>query len=94
MLATAMALPKSFCRPIRRMMNGKREIEDLPPRALRVVESSKCYLAGLHLVLYWPRFPWWYNLGVVIPAVRAVLLANSPVRLDPKRKVVRARRNT
>jgi len=32
------------------------------------------YLAGLHLVLYWPRFPWWYNLGVVIPAVLAVLL--------------------
>jgi hypothetical protein len=32
------------------------------------------YLAGLHLVLYWVRFPWWYNLGVVIPAVPAVLL--------------------
>jgi hypothetical protein len=32
------------------------------------------YLAGVHLVLYWPRFPWWYNLGVVIPAVPAVLL--------------------
>jgi hypothetical protein len=32
------------------------------------------YLVALHLVLYWPRFPWWYNLGVVIPAVPAVLL--------------------
>jgi hypothetical protein len=32
------------------------------------------YLAGLHFVFYWPRFPWWYNLGVVIPAVPAVLL--------------------
>ena len=32
------------------------------------------YLAVLHIVLYWPRFPWWYNLGVVIPAVPAVLL--------------------
>lgn len=32
------------------------------------------YLAALHLVFYWPRFPWWYNLGVVIPAVPAVLL--------------------
>jgi len=31
------------------------------------------YLAALHLVLYWPRFPWWYNLGVVISAVPAVL---------------------
>jgi hypothetical protein len=32
------------------------------------------YLAALHLVLYWPRFPWWYNLGVVILVVPAVLL--------------------
>jgi hypothetical protein len=32
------------------------------------------YLATLHFVLYWPRFPWWYNLGVVLPAVPAVLL--------------------
>jgi len=32
------------------------------------------YLAVLHLVLYWPRFPWWYNLSVVIPAVPAVFL--------------------
>ena len=32
------------------------------------------YLAAVHLVFYWPRFPWWYNLGVVIPAVPAVLL--------------------
>ncbi len=32
------------------------------------------YLAMLHLLLNWPRFPWWYNLGVVIPAVPAVLL--------------------
>jgi hypothetical protein len=31
------------------------------------------YLATVHLVLDWPRFPWWYNLGVVIPAVPAVL---------------------
>ena len=35
------------------------------------------YLAVLHLILYWPRFPWWYNLGVVIPAVPAVLLGAS-----------------
>jgi hypothetical protein len=31
------------------------------------------YLAAVHLVLNWPRFPWWYNLGVVLPAVPAVL---------------------
>jgi hypothetical protein len=32
------------------------------------------YLVTLHFVLFWARFPWWYNLGVVIPAVPAVLL--------------------
>lgn len=32
------------------------------------------YLAAMHLVINWPRFPWWYNLGVAIPAVFAVLL--------------------
>ena len=32
------------------------------------------YLAVIHLFLYWPRFPWWYNLGVVIPSVPAILL--------------------
>lgn len=31
------------------------------------------YLAAVHLVLSWPLFPWWYNLGVVVPAVPAVL---------------------
>jgi hypothetical protein len=31
------------------------------------------YLCAQHLALYWSRFPWWYNLGVVIPAVAAVL---------------------
>jgi hypothetical protein len=31
------------------------------------------YLAALHLALLWSHFPWWYNLGVVIPAVPAVL---------------------
>jgi len=51
------------------------------------------YLVALHLVLYWPRFPWWYNLGVVIPAVPAVFLggklANSlrAARLNPSLSV-------
>ena len=31
------------------------------------------YLASLHFVLFWPRFPWWYNLVVVLSAVPAVL---------------------
>ncbi|HXY98078.1 MAG TPA: hypothetical protein VEH00_14030 [Steroidobacteraceae bacterium] len=38
------------------------------------------YLAALHLVLSWPRFPWWYNLGVVIPAVPAVWLGGRLAR--------------
>lgn len=35
------------------------------------------YLAAVHLGIDWARFPWWYNLGVVIPAVPAVLLGAS-----------------
>jgi hypothetical protein len=31
------------------------------------------YLVAIHFVLYWARFPWWYNLGVVLPAVPAIL---------------------
>jgi hypothetical protein len=38
------------------------------------------YLATLHFVLYWPRFPWWYNLGVVIPAIPAVLFGGALAR--------------
>lgn len=38
------------------------------------------YLALNHLVLYWPRFPWWYNLGVVIPCVPAVLFGGRLAR--------------
>jgi hypothetical protein len=38
------------------------------------------YLAALHLVLYWSHFPWWYNLGVVIPAVPAVLFGGRLAR--------------
>lgn len=32
------------------------------------------YLAVIHLLLEWSRFPWWYNLGVVIPCMPAILL--------------------
>jgi hypothetical protein len=42
------------------------------------------YLAALHLVLYWSRFPWWYNLGVVITVVPAVLLGGKLANLPPK----------
>lgn len=40
------------------------------------------YLAVLHLILYWPRFPWWYNLGVVIPVVPAVLFGARLAKLS------------
>ena len=32
------------------------------------------YLAAVHLVFYWSNYPWWYNLGVALPAAPAVLL--------------------
>ena len=32
------------------------------------------YMSVLHLFLEWPRFPWWYNLAVALPAAPAVLL--------------------
>jgi hypothetical protein len=32
------------------------------------------YLALLHLGLNWSQFPWWYNLGVVLPALPATIL--------------------
>jgi hypothetical protein len=42
------------------------------------------YLATMHLVFYWSHFPWWYNLGVVIPSVFAVLLGSSLARGSAK----------
>ena len=35
------------------------------------------YMGSLHLFLYWPTFPWWYNLAVALPAAPAVLLGGS-----------------
>jgi hypothetical protein len=32
------------------------------------------YMCAMHLIVYWPTFPWWYNLGVALPAAPAVLL--------------------
>ena len=34
------------------------------------------YLIVLHFILYWVRFPWWYNLGVVVPAVPAIFFGS------------------
>ena len=41
------------------------------------------YLAAIHLVLFWPRFPWWYNLGVVIPVIPAVFLGGKLANSRP-----------
>ncbi len=32
------------------------------------------YAAAVHLILEWPRFPWWYNLTVVLQMGPAILL--------------------
>jgi len=43
------------------------------------------YMAAMHIVLYWARFPWWYNLLVVIPAVPAVLFgARLATHVEPR----------
>lgn len=31
------------------------------------------YLALMHFVLSWDVFPWWYNVGVVLPSLPAIL---------------------
>jgi hypothetical protein len=38
------------------------------------------YLSLLHLYLYWPNFPWWYNLAVALPSGLAVLLGGRLAR--------------
>lgn len=43
------------------------------------------FLACIHLLLEWRTFPWWYNLGVVLPAIPAVLLGGRLGRQDSPR---------
>ena len=38
------------------------------------------YLGFLHLYLYWPNFPWWYNVAVAGLAAPAVLLGSKLAR--------------
>jgi hypothetical protein len=45
------------------------------------------YLAWQHLLVYWSSIPWWYNLGVVIPAVFAVLLGGRLARGSGKESI-------
>jgi hypothetical protein len=40
------------------------------------------YAAAVHLILEWPRFPWWYNVTVVLQMGPAVLLGARSARLQ------------
>jgi hypothetical protein len=42
------------------------------------------YFVALHFAIYWSRFPWWYNLGVVVPAVPAVFLGSKLANPSPR----------
>jgi hypothetical protein len=42
----------------------------------------EAYAAAVHLLLHWSRFPWWYNLAVVIPVVPAALWGARFARAD------------
>lgn len=44
-------------------------------RAVQVLAALiVAYAAAVHLILEWPRFPWWYNLAVVLQMAPAILL--------------------
>lgn len=50
-------------------------------RAVQVLAALiVAYAAVVHLILHWPRFPWWYNLAVVLQMGPAVLLGARSVR--------------
>ena len=38
------------------------------------------YLAVVHLLLFWPNFPWWYNVAVALFAAPAVLIGGMLAR--------------
>jgi hypothetical protein len=45
--------------------------KDAAPRVLAGIIGL--YLIAMHFILFWARFPWWYNLGVVCSSVPAVI---------------------
>ncbi len=45
--------------------------KDAGPRVLAGIIGV--YLAAMHFILFWARFPWWYNLVVVCTAIPAVI---------------------
>lgn len=48
------------------------------------------YMCAMHLVLYWDRFPWWYNLVVALPSGFAVLVGANLARDFARPQVVPA----
>jgi len=47
-----------------------------PRAAWALAAVLALYLGFLHLYLYWPNFPWWYNVAVAGFAAPAVLLGS------------------
>ena len=51
-----------------------RSIAGRPSATLTLALLITGYLALVHFALNWELFPWWYNLGVVLPAFPATIL--------------------
>ena len=51
-----------------------------PEPAWALAAVIALYLAFLHLYLYWPNFPWWYNVAVAGLAAPAVLVGSKLAR--------------
>lgn len=59
------------------------KISARPAGYLTLAGLVTSYLALQHFVLSWEVFPWWYNVGVVVPAFGAVLLGARVARAVP-----------
>ena len=59
---------------------GRRRGCRRPQAAWALAAVLAVYLGFLHLYLYWPNFPWWYNVAVAGLAAPAVLLGSKLAR--------------
>ena len=59
-----------------------------PQAAWALAAVLAVYLGFLHLYLYWPNFPWWYNVAVAGLAAPAVLLGSKLARPARRRSLV------
>lgn len=64
------------------------KISARPAGYLTLAGLITAYLALQHFVLSWEVFPWWYNVGVVVPAFGAVLLGARIARAVPSPSLV------